>query len=716
LYPAGGQRGGTVRVIVGGQFLRGVNAAHVSGAGVRASVARPSGPPTPLNKDLLEEVARHFSEAAEKRVAEIPEDQRGPAHTLGVLRRRVPPRAPDAKPLNLPDHPLLRDLDSKTLPELVELARWFFSPRNLQPPQRAIAETVLLEVRIDANAVPGGREIRLAGPMGLSNPLRFEVGAAPELLESEPNDRPGSRQQTAESAFVLNGQVLAGDVDRVRFAARQGERLKIEVHARRLMPYLADAVPGWFQAVLALRDPKGTEVAFCDDNGFDPDPRLLYEVPSDGEYEIEVRDALYRGREDFVYRLVVAEAAPGGEPLGLTPMAPWGGELPECVEAEPNDGLERAQSVRLPVCVSGRIERAGDVDVYRFDGRAGETVVAEVSARRLGSELDSLVRLMDGAGKIIAWNDDSPDPGAGLITHHADSYVRAELPADGPYFVRVSDVQQHGGERYGYRLRLSGPRPDFALRVTPSSLSIPAGRSAAATVHAIRKDGFDGEIEVSLADAPAGYALAGGRVPAGLDSIRITVSAPKQPFGRPVSLRLQGTAAIAGQMVIHEAVPAEDMMQAFAYRHLVPSMELLATTTGLGGRVPTVSWADAGPVRVPAGGSVQVRVNSPAGPLLSMVRLSLSEPPAGIALDGVEPVPGGLLLTLSAGSDSPPAGYVDNLIVELYAELETKAQGGKPATTRRVAAGVLPALPFEIVAQAEAADRAPRASRAGWRR
>ena len=31
----------------------------------------------------------------------------------------------------------------------------------------------------------------------------------------------------------------------------------MEAHARRLIPYLADAVPGWFQATMALYDAWG---------------------------------------------------------------------------------------------------------------------------------------------------------------------------------------------------------------------------------------------------------------------------------------------------------------------------------------------------------------------------------------------------------------------------------------------------------------------------
>ena len=73
-------------------------------------------------------------------------------------------------------------------------------------------------------------------------------------------------------------------MDRYRFAARAGQRLVAQVRARELIPYIADAVPGWFQAKLALFDAKGKEVAYADDFRFRPDPVLSYEVAADGDY------------------------------------------------------------------------------------------------------------------------------------------------------------------------------------------------------------------------------------------------------------------------------------------------------------------------------------------------------------------------------------------------------------------------------------------------
>ena len=48
-----------------------------------------------------------------------------------------------------------------------------------------------------------------------------------------------------------------------------------------------------------------------------------------------------------------------------------------------------------------------------FQGKAGDPVVAEIMARRLLSPMDSLLRLTDADGKVLAWNDDTKDPAFG---------------------------------------------------------------------------------------------------------------------------------------------------------------------------------------------------------------------------------------------------------------------------------------------------------------
>ena len=58
---------------------------------------------------------------------------------------------------------------------------------------------------------------------------------------------------------------------------------------------------------MVLSDANGKEVAYDDDYRFKPDPMIFYEVPKDGEYVLGDLRRLYRGREDFVYRITAGE-------------------------------------------------------------------------------------------------------------------------------------------------------------------------------------------------------------------------------------------------------------------------------------------------------------------------------------------------------------------------------------------------------------------------
>jgi hypothetical protein len=508
------------------------------------------------------------------------------------------------------------------------------------------------------------------------------------------------------------------------------------------VPYLADAVPGWFQATLALYDAEGKEVAFADDYRFDPDPVLLYEVPKDGVYTLEVHDSIYRGREDFVYRVAVGEqpfitrSFPLGGRRGSKAIASIDGwnlsgkklslptpfeagtiretvlrqkeqlsnpvtyvvdVLPESGDTEPNDTSQKAQPIELPLIVNGTVAKPGDVDVFQFNGKAGDHVVAEVLARRLGSPLDSLLRLTDASGRVLEWNDDQEDKESGLLTHHADSYLRGRLPADGVYYIHLADAQRQGGEAYGYRLRLGPPRPDFTLRLTPSSINLRPGGTASVCVYAFRKDGFDGDIEVALKAAPPGFALSGGRIPRGRDRVRMTLTGPRVPPDKPVVLYVEGRAKIGGKMVSRPVVPAEDMMQAFIYQHLAPSQELMVATVGPRRPMPPVELADSGPVQLPAGGTAQVRFTIPRRPMLQGIRLELRDPPKGVTLGEVTAESDGLAFVLKTDRDMVQVGFADNLIVEAFAEVAARRPGAQAQKKDRVSLGVLPAIPFEIV-------------------
>ena len=152
----------------------------------------------------------------------------------------------------------------------------------------------------------------------------------------------------------------------------------------------------------------------------------------------------------------------------------------------------------------------------------------------------------------------------------------AKLPADGTYYVHIGDTAQQGGEEYGYRLRLSAPQPDFDLRIVPSSLSLRGKSSGVLTVYAIRKDGFTGPIKLALKDPPAGFSAPPATLAATQTVARLNIKTTLVDTKEPVTLSVVGSAKIGDQEIAHEAVPAEDRMQAFLWRHLVPAKDLQA--------------------------------------------------------------------------------------------------------------------------------------------
>ena len=714
-YPAGGRQGTTFEITVGGQFLDGVKSAIVSGAGVDATVVEHVKPLTPAQ--------------------------------AGEMRDQV-------KELSAKPNPT--EEDRKKIVEIrAKLAG--FMGRSITP---AIAETVRVNIAVAPGAALGERQLRLMTPNGLTNPVMFSVGQLPEV--SRPPAK-GAGVRTAAQAgrgharptpeppteitlpVLVNGQITPGGVDRYRFQAVKGQHIVVAAKARELLPYISDAVPGWFQATLGLTDSSGREVKYADHFLFHPDPVLYYEIPESGAYTLEVHDSIYRGREDFVYRIEVGELPfvtgifplggragkriavelngwnlpagkltedTKGKPAGVYPITTRHGplvsnhvqfavdEMPEVLEKEPNNGKEKAQRVTLPVIVNGRIDRPGDWDVFRVSGRAGEEIVAEVFARRLDSPLDSLLRLTDSAGRELAVNDDVEDKGAALLTHQADSRLDFKLPANGVYYLHLGDSQGKGGADYAYRLRISRPQPDFELRVVPSSINGRAGATVPVTVYALRRDGFDGDIALQLKGAPAGFRMAGGVIPGSADRVRLTLTMPPSPEG-PRPLALEGRATIAGREVRHAAVPAEDMMQAFYYHHLVPVKDCLAAVTGNprpNARAAFTVDAETA-VKLPRGGTVSVRVILNAPRLADALRLELDQPPEGIAIQSVETVRGGVAITLRADPAKVKAGLKGNLIVDAFMERAPNPDAKKKqaAAGRRVPLGTLPAIPFEIV-------------------
>lgn len=730
VYPAGGRVGTTFDVVAGGQFLLNTSNVFFSGDGLTATVVDASRPMNfqEFNKlrDRLRELQDQFQAA----------------------------RSAD------PGTNVWTEADAREREEIrVKILK---NPPN-RAANQALVDTVILRVTIASNALAADREIRLGTPNALSNPVRFCVGDLLEFTKpaghaANPDydkflERLGGRpaplgtpkyQVHVNLPVTINGQIMPGGVDRYRFDAVRGQEIIMVVNARSLIPYLADAVPGWFEAVLTVDDDRGEELASAERFHFKPDPVLHFAVPRDGEYAVTIHDSVFRGREDFVYRLTIGQLpfVTGIYPLGgragektTVALTGWNlleksleldnsaaqpgvisvsGEffnsvpfavdtLPEIPAGGANHAVRKAQAVTLPVIINGRVGRPNEAEVFKFKGREGQAMVAEVMARRLDSPLDSFLRLTDSAGKQLAFNDDFEDKGTGLNTHHADSYLTATLPADGTYYIHLTDTEGQGGPEYAYRLRISEPRPDFALRTVPSSLSLRAGMSLPVTAYALRRDGFTNAIDLKLDQAPAGFSLSGARIPAGEDKVEFTLKAPAGNLDQPVALSMSGRAEIGGTVVTHPAVPAEDMMQAFFFRHLVPSEEFLVAVNGRPRPMLRDAFkiVSATPMKLSPGGTATVKVSAPGYAFADRFKLELDDPPEGVSLENVAPVAGGLELTFAGDLDKLKPGASGNLICAVVPKNPAGAAqpNKKPATRVQPAVvATLPAIAFTVAA------------------
>ena len=277
VYPAGGRQGTTFTAVVGGQFLNSATGVFVTETGVSATIVERERQLTPQEqKEFMEKLAK----LQEKR-------KNG--------ERLTPEEIKSAEEIRK---------------KLIAFGRRLANP--------ALSEFVTLQITVAQAQCTGKREVRVATPAGLSNPLPFNVGQLPEISKPDWKNIPRARGSTApalpapsETAVslpaMLNGQIPPGGVDRYRFTAHKGAAA-----GRGRQRAKADPLPGRRRAGLVSGDGgdfrfDGNELTYADHYRFHPDPVLSCKIPKNGQYVLEIRDTLYRGREDFVYRVAVGD-------------------------------------------------------------------------------------------------------------------------------------------------------------------------------------------------------------------------------------------------------------------------------------------------------------------------------------------------------------------------------------------------------------------------
>ncbi len=446
------------------------------------------------------------------------------------------------------------------------------------------ADVKSVEVRlvVAADAPFGARELRVASPSGISNPLTVNVSELLELTEREPNNLPAEAQLIVLPAAVSGVIHASTEADLFRFHARSGERILFDVQANRTGSPL--------DPTLLLLDAAGKEIARSEDvHGLDP--FLDFTAPAEADYFAKIQDLRFQGGGNYRYRLVagtlpyldflfpfggrrgttvdvglkglnlegrekLAVAIAADAPVGLqdvrlatlrgrsNPLPFEAGDLPEQMETEPNGTATNANVITVPGVVNGRIGEPKDSDVFRFKAIADQKLVVEVRARQFGSPLDALLTLSDATGAVLQRNDDS---------NGLDARIEFDAKKDAEYLLSIRDLTDRGGERFGYRMTLRPPdtEPDFTVRLAQDRYRVHAGGHTAVRCDIDRRNGFNGVVRVTggilppgvsagtlmfAPDGPAsGWLVVSARPDAGTGHFRLDPVATGEASGRTVT-------------------------------------------------------------------------------------------------------------------------------------------------------------------------------------
>ncbi len=427
----------------------------------------------------------------------------------------------------------------------------------------ADANNIDVKVKIAADCALGEHTAQVRTMSGISDYRTFFVGGLPTVEEKEPNTD-FAAPQMIELNVTVSGTVDNEDVDYYRVKATKGQRISVEVEGMRFGQTL-------FDPYIAILNDKRFELSAVDDSPLvKQDAATSIIVPEDGEYTIEMRDSGYGGDGNCRYRLHIGTfprptaVYPAGGKAGETAelafigdangpitksvafpadgavettvyiddangITPSGHVLrvspnPNAMEAEPNNGFENATPVaEFPASFNGILQEAGDIDIFKFTGKAGQVFEVECFGRRIRSPIDPVMNLYKANGEGITGNDDSRGP---------DSYFRWQIPADGEYALRITDHLSRGGAEFTYRVEFQEVKPSLSVgipRVARYSQSrqqvyVPKGNRFATLISAERLN-FGGDLTIDGITLPPGITMVAPPMPANMNVMPVVFEA-----------------------------------------------------------------------------------------------------------------------------------------------------------------------------------------------
>jgi hypothetical protein len=465
-------------------------------------------------------------------------------------------------------------------------------------------------ISIAADCPVGLVEARITSRLGISSARIFSVGNLPESVRTAPNTTLATAMPLAVNS-VCNAEVSARAVDHYAFAAEAGKRYIVHCSSR--------GIDSKLDPVVIVADAQGRDLVVERTGN-----TLEFAATQSGDHVIKVHELTYKGGPGFFYRLTLQELAPEA----TVPVFPstqsvsafsWPPaslpDAPSTMEDENVDG----QSITLPCDIGGRFFPAADVDSYVFQATQGEVWWIEVASERLGRPTDPsiVVQQSQGEGANQKWADlaelnDIASPvkvssngyaydGPPFDGGSTDILGKIEIKDSGTFRILVTDL--FGGTRRDprnvYRLIVRRAAPDFAVvawglhmelrngdrNALSKPLALRAGATIALEVVAVRRDGFDGEIQLAMEGLPDGVTAQGLKIAAGKSRGIVLLTASESTDQSLSHAQLIASATVQDQRVTHPvriaqmAWPVPDAWNEIPSPRLVRGLPVSVTTS-----------------------------------------------------------------------------------------------------------------------------------------
>jgi len=211
---------------------------------------------------------------------------------------------------------------------------------------------------------------------------------------------------------------------------------------------------------------------------------------------------------------------------------------PTGVEEEPNDDHDEPQRVDSPTVLYGQFRSATDRDYFVVSAKQGERFRIEASAWPPGTPTLPVVSIATRAGKSLKESRAvSADDGVAEVVWSAKN--------DGDVLVQLQDLRHgvRGGTEFGWRLVIAPDEPNFALESATDSLIVTQGKSSTIEIKARRDGGLVEPIELAFESLPEGVTVEAAVIPKGKSSAKVKVTAADDVPSVSFPLRVIGKAS-----------------------------------------------------------------------------------------------------------------------------------------------------------------------------